>query len=518
MTRRDFDKGPFVFDSAARPDDWHTLIQEFGQIGSWSAILEDGICWWSDGIYRIYGVSKDIERAPPMEDFFLQDGAAQIEKALARAVATGESWRLLVPFKDAHGNRRWVQSTGAARRDPHGKTNVYGCFQDVTAIQSLRAEAVESQRLVESILNSIPHMIFLKDAKDLRFVRLNKAGEALLGIDAAALIGRSDHDLFPKDQADFFVAKDRATIQGSVPIEIPEEPINTAYGPRTLHTRKFTLTDERGEPAYLLGISEDITERLAQRATIETQRAALLTASRLSALGQMAGGVAHEINNPLAVIKGAADQINRLLRAPDVDVDLERLQLLAGMVSRTVDRIAAIVSGLKDFSRDGSRDPLHVTPVVHLVQETLAMCAEKLRLSGVEIDCSEVAGDVAIECQPIRIAQVLLNLVVNAFDAVAHAPTKIIRIGTRAAPDGGLAIEVSDTGPGVPAELVDAIMEPFFTTKGPGKGTGLGLSISKGICEDHDGTLTVRPTSSGACLAIALPAARVRRLEVDLGA
>lgn len=118
-----------------------------------------------------------------------------------------------------------------------------------------------SKAFFESIFENIPNMIFIKDAKGLRFVRFNKAGEELLGYKKEDLIGKNDYDFFPKKEADFFTLKDRKVLEEKVVLDIPEEPIQTKNGPRILHTKKIPLLDSNGKALYLLGISEDITEK-----------------------------------------------------------------------------------------------------------------------------------------------------------------------------------------------------------------------------------------------------------------
>jgi len=125
----------------------------------------------------------------------------------------------------------------------------------------LCVERSSTSRLLGTIIESIPNMIFLKGAEDLRFEYFNKAGEELLGIERAELLGRNDYDFFPKEQADFFSAKDRKVLDRFGIMDIPEEPIDTPRGKRYLHTKKLALRDEYGKPQYLMGISEDITER-----------------------------------------------------------------------------------------------------------------------------------------------------------------------------------------------------------------------------------------------------------------
>ncbi len=131
------------------------------------------------------------------------------------------------------------------------------------AISREYREKTAGKQLLDSIIENIPNMIFLKRAGDLRFVLFNKAGEQLLGLPRADLLGKNDYDLFPKEQADFFTGKDRSVLAQQGVVDIPEEPVDTAQGRRTLHTRKVPLRDAQGRPAFLLGISEDISDRKA---------------------------------------------------------------------------------------------------------------------------------------------------------------------------------------------------------------------------------------------------------------
>ncbi|MCX6690902.1 MAG: PAS domain-containing protein, partial [Methanoregula sp.] len=138
----------------------------------------------------------------------------------------------------------------------------------------------ESEQFLINIVEQIPDMIFVKDAEDLRFVRFNKAGEDLLGYSREKLLGKNDYDFFPKDQADFFIGKDRDVLRSNQLTDIPEEKIQTLNrGERILHTKKIPLVDEAGKPKYLLGISEDITERkqAEERFNLANRKLALMT-------------------------------------------------------------------------------------------------------------------------------------------------------------------------------------------------------------------------------------------------
>jgi len=158
--------------------------------------------------------------------------------------------------------------------------------QRIAADQLAASEFQSTQAFLTSIIDNLPHMVFVKEAAELRFVRFNKAGEVLLGMTSAELIGKNDYDFFPPDEADFFTAKDREVLARGAVVDIPEESIHTrAHGRRLLHTKKIPILDADGHPLYLLGISEDITERkqaeealrrgAMQEATIAAQAAAL---------------------------------------------------------------------------------------------------------------------------------------------------------------------------------------------------------------------------------------------------
>ena len=143
----------------------------------------------------------------------------------------------------------------------------------------------EKNRLLDNIIENIPNVIFMKDVKELRYVLINKAAEKLFGHTREAFMGKNDYDFFPKEQADFFNAKDRETIQEAVLVEIPEESIETPQGTRTLYTKKITITDENNVAKYLLGISEDITERNAAKKALEESEYSLRESQRIARLG-----------------------------------------------------------------------------------------------------------------------------------------------------------------------------------------------------------------------------------------
>lgn len=251
--------------------------------------------------------------------------------------------------------------------------------------------------------------------------------------------------------------------------------------------------------ALLVKIVETLHTSWEREQLIQAQ---LLASSKMSSLGEMAGGVAHEINNPLAVIISLAEQIDEL--AAENQIDPATLREMTGKVIRTSNRIAKIVQGLRTFSRDGSRDQFKAVNVRKLVEETLSFCEERFRQHGLALNVDPFPADLAFEGRATEMSQVLLNLLNNAYDATDGKQNRWIRISVRSL-ETKIEIRVIDSGAGIPEAAQSKIFQPFFTTKEIGKGTGMGLSISAGIVKGHRGELSVDPTHPNTCFVIHLP-------------
>jgi signal transduction histidine kinase len=235
-------------------------------------------------------------------------------------------------------------------------------------------------------------------------------------------------------------------------------------------------------------------------AQLKSAQAQLVESGKLAALGQMAGGIAHEINSPLATVQLATRQIRRATEAASVDraLILERTE----MIQSVMDRIAGIITGLRSFCQDGSMDPLTTVSVGKVIQDTLVFCEQRFRVSGVPLRVDAPGLEAEIHCRPVQLSQVLLNLLNNAYDAVRPLPGRGVRL--RVAPSEEIIrVHVEDEGEGIPEEIRERVFEPFFTTKGAG--TGLGLSISKKIIEAHGGRLNLSSQDGKTEFTIELP-------------
>lgn len=225
---------------------------------------------------------------------------------------------------------------------------------------------------------------------------------------------------------------------------------------------------------------------------LEEQRARTFSSAKFAALGEMASGIGHEINNPTTIIELNTRQIEYLLKNDEPKEEaLERLEV----ISKTVKRIAKIVESMRNFSREASRDEFELESVKKIVTETLVFCAERFKHHHIPFTATYSDENIKIKCKPAQISQILLNLLNNAFDAIEHLPEKWIKLEVTG-DHGHVVITVTDIGPGIPEEERERIFQPFYTTKPVGRGTGLGLSLSRKIAEDHGATLTLDTAST----------------------
>jgi C4-dicarboxylate-specific signal transduction histidine kinase len=255
--------------------------------------------------------------------------------------------------------------------------------------------------------------------------------------------------------------------------------------------------------SQIKGFNRELETKVRENTEIVlNQRKSLEHSQKMSALGQMAGGVAHEINNPLAIIKTCSEQLVDV--AQDDPVDKPLLINMAQKIEKTTSRIAKIVQGLRSFSRDGSSDPFRSVQVRPLIEETLSFCAERMKNHGVRISVDCPQTDLSFEGRATEISQVLLNLLHNADDAIAPLPDRWIQVSASDA-GGNVEIRVTDSGGGISQEVQEKLFQPFFTTKEIGKGTGLGLSISLGIMQGHKGYLKIDRECPNTCFVLQLP-------------
>ncbi len=377
---------------------------------------------------------------------------------------------------------------------------------DIISLGIDRKQAEESLRASENkyrtLLENLPQRIFYKD-KELRYVSCNQNYVRDLDIAPDEIAGKTDYDLFPQSLADKYRRDDKRVLSSGKMEEMDEKYI--VHGQEiVVHTMKTPIKDEAGNVIGILGIFWDITEKVAlQMEAFRTRH--------LASLGELSAGVAHEINNPL---NGIINYAQVLLNRKDKE-DRER-----DMLSRIIKeghRTAAIVRNLLSFARPTGENERKVPVCIHnVVSDTLALINTQLRKKGITTVLNVPAELPAILAHPQRIQQVFLNLIDNAQYALCekyplqHA-NKVLEIsGEEITLDSAAYVKVvfCDHGTGIPSDVVNKIMDPFFTTKPRNRGTGLGLSICHSIVSEHGGRLTVE-SKEGECtrVSVTLPVA-----------
>ncbi len=231
-----------------------------------SVVLTDAegrITEWNPASEALFGASGGLTLGASINGLFCCEERADPSALFGRILEASGSWRGLLEAPCPGAEARTCETTVVPLRDEARRTTAWVFLnRDVTERKRWETALQESEAFLNTIIDHLPISVFVKDAADLRFIRYNKGAEEILGYAKEEFIGRTDYDFFTREEADFFVQKDREVLASGVLLDIPEEPIHTGHrGLRYLHTRKIPVLDSHGRPRYLLGISEDITER-----------------------------------------------------------------------------------------------------------------------------------------------------------------------------------------------------------------------------------------------------------------
>ena len=370
-------------------------------------------------------------------------------------------------------------------------------------VERRTAEAVAQRRFTEAIIDSLPVSLYAVD-RERRIVAWNRNRElGGQGIPREEVMGRNVFDVLtrqPRETLEREFARAFETGQ----IERFEQESAGADG-ATKHwlVSKIPMRAEGAEVSHVITVGEDITDRvLANRAVAHSEK--------LAAVGRLAAGVVHEINNPLATIAACAEALETRVAegAFGGSKDVDDLREYLALIRSEAFRCKAITNGLLDFSRNraGEHEPVSLAEVVESAVRLLQH--QKRAKQGVEF-VVEVAGDLApVVGDEGQLQQAVIILAENAIDAMPQGGRLTIRARNEGA---GVAVEVADTGVGIPAENLAKIFEPFFTTKEIGRGTGLGLAVCYGIVKEHGGHVGVESAAGrGTTFTLTLPATQAR--------
>ena len=406
------------------------------------------------------------------------------------------------------------------------------------------------------LLSSLPQKIFFKD-RDSRFIKVNHSFAQEVGREPDDLVGRTDHDLYPKELADKYRADDQKIMQTKEPAILVEKH-TVGDEERYVEVTKTPVINDQGEVVGLFGLFMDVSERVADQRALQKQadqlskqakeleernaevnnayselkeaEAQLIHSERLAAVGQFVSGFAQEIDGPASCVLTNIEAIHRdvsdlaafanafieetesidpevarkyskLRENLSIDEAIGELEILLGSTRSSMNRIRQLVTSLRHYSRGEVRVGRTPFDLAEGIQANLVVVAPIIP-DGVKVHL-EMDGLPLVECEAGSINQVFLNLCLNAVQAVARNGNIWIR-GQRS--DDKVRISVVDDGPGIPANIRDRVFDPFFTTKPRAKGAGLGLSIAKRVIDSHHGELElIDAPGKGAHFHVVLP-------------
>lgn len=490
----------------------HQLLLAGPTVVARSGIPDGQVTYISPNVERLFGIAESEVLAPGfLRRLIHPDDSTAFEVAVAR-LADGSS-RLEKLEQRAllgDGNYRWVAVALAPETDAEGhpvavlayvididdRRRAEQARSDATALLAEReAQLRQSEAFLASIIDQIPTGVFAKDASDLRYVLLNRAVSETTGISHEEMLGRRDVDLFPPERAELFNARDRETLAGGALVDIPEELVPTrTQGIRTMHVQKVPIFGEDGEPAFLLGISEDVTDTKAAEAALRDAKEAADSANR--AKSEFLATMSHEIRTPL---NGVIGMTGLLL---DTELDSEQRDY-AETARASGETLLSVINDVLDFSKiEAGRLDLEIIDfdLRSAVEETLEVVAATAHAKDIEIAALiDPEVPLGVRGDPGRFRQVLSNLVSNAikFTETGEVVVKVDLVGEAEAVID-VRTEVIDTGIGIEADKIDLLFQSFAqadasTTRRYG-GTGLGLAISKQLVEMQGGEIGAMST------------------------
>jgi two-component system, NtrC family, sensor kinase len=419
---------------------------------------------------------------------------------IAEVLADRHGHAVLEHVRTNAGNEKWDNRVFSPILDEEGEVlYIVECIHDVTQLKMLERELSGAKDFTQKLIESSTTAIIAADRRG-KIVTMNPAAEDLTGYSLQeAHESITTKDLYPPGQAKQVMKILRSEAMG---------------GKGKLHLSRLTLINARGDEvpveltaaiiyegdqeAATVGLFNDLREKLKCEQAMREMVQRISRAEKMASLGQLAAGVAHEINNPLTGIIFYADL---LLKTFEKD-DPRRYSLTC--IYEDAKRCGKIIKNLLAYSRQEtpSKEILHVNT---LLEHSLDLIRDPKFYKGIQIR-KELSEDIVlIEGDRDQLSQVVVNLVMNAVDAMDHEGTMTLRT-YRDKPAHKAYIEVCDTGRGIPEKDLSLIFDPFFTTKAPGKGTGLGLSTAYGIVKENQGRIWVKETGQGGTtFAVELP-------------
>ncbi len=421
---------------------------------------------------------------------------------------TGQSFSSEESGFDANGEpRHWLVTSSPIKNAQGEVVAAMEMCLDITSRKQLEADLERSEKKYQAIFRNIPNPVFVIQENDLLIIDCNESVKLVYGFEKEEILGQNFLDLFREEDREQFRIRIKQQSMHDRIIHVTKD------GRRLFVTVRVSPSEFSGQKVLLVTTS-DMTKRL------ETEQQ-LIQASKMATLGEMATGMAHELNQPLSVIKTASSFIHRKLHRQE-NLAEDVLATLTTEIESHVDRASKIINHLREFGRkpDMKLEPVDITEIL---KRALDIFIQQLKLREIEVIQDFGSNLPLVQADAGRLEQVFINMLINARDAIEEkwAAAKTDAAASEPIASGPKQIilktymnkscvvaEIADTGCGIPTGVREKIFEPFFTTKRVGKGTGLGLSISYGIIQDCGGTIGVdSEPGKGTRFIILLPIA-----------
>lgn len=499
-TENQLEKFQLLFDHAAAA---LFVVDPNGQVIDWNKHVEFMLGWKKE---QILGLSYIPTLIAPSTRTEAEDS---LKRAISDPQKNNENFRTELTALRKDGYEFSAEVTLLPVQTALGLV-IFVRFFDLTELKKQTSEANKANVFLNAIVENIPDMIFIKEAKELRFTRFNKAGEELLGFSKNDLIGKNDFDFFPKEEAEFFTSIDRNVLNHKRLIEIPEEPIQTKFkGQRLLHTKKVPIYNENGEPEFLLGISEDITDKKkaeeVQKNLWQEQQARLEAEKALQLRDDFISIAAHELRTPLTALSLQIQLLNKFMSYVDPS-QTDKFVTMMNSSQQQLNRFEKLIEDMLDVSR-ASAGVLIVEKTAVNLSEIVQQVTKSLEPRSAKAHCPIIVHpDLSVigVWDRMRIEQVVTNLLTNAIKYGAGKPIEVT-VKT----DGKNAIlSVRDNGIGIAAQDQERIFNRFeraVSVKQYG-GLGLGLYITHEIVTAHGGQIRVQSElGKGSTFTVELP-------------
>jgi len=489
-----------------RGEHFRVRIEGFG-VGTWDLDLKTGTLDWSDTARSLLGIEQNL---PANFDLFLSrlepEDRGHVESAIQRVSERGGGFDVSFRVAGASNAGRWIRARAGLIRDEAGAArHLSGIFLDIDEEKQVEGALRTRETHLRSILHTIPDAMIVIDGHGIMQL-FSTAAERLFGWSEHEAIGQNVKILMPepdRSRHDSYISRYRSTsdphIIGIGRIVTGKRRDGTTF-PMHLSIGEM---QSGGEP-YFTGFVRDLTEHQQTQARLHELQSELVHVSRLSAMGEMASALAHELNQPLAAISNYMKGSRRLL-AGSVDPNAPKVESALDRAAEQALRAGQIIRRLRDFVSRGESEK-RVESLSKLIEEAGALGLAGAREQNVQLRFSLDPKADLVLADRVQIQQVLVNLFRNALEAMAQSPRRELVVTNTPVADDMIEVEVSDTGTGFQDDVIPHLFQTFFTTKDTGM--GVGLSISRSIVEAHGGRMWAESNASGgATFRFTLPAA-----------